>query len=154
MPPMSFISQPCGTHDNPDFIVKIKSNVVFAIECKSSDKKTKTPLYNSGGLTQNYIYVYSCHATNSTTIYMGSAIITEEQQKLLDEHILKHKADDKVLNDKLKLLDTTHRGVSYSTRPMIGQSGGFTYTDYFKHDMKSASEENVVKFVENMISRS
>ena len=154
MPPMTFISQPCGTHDNPDFLVKMKTNVVFAIECKSSDKKTKKPLYNSGGITQNYIYVYSSQSTNSTTIYMGSAIITEEQQKLINEHILKHRADDAVLNEKLKLIDTNHRGVSYYTRPMIGQSGDSTCTDYFNHEMKSASEENVFKFVENMITHS
>ena len=154
MPPMTFISQPCGSNDNPDFLVKMKTNVVFAIECKSSDTKTKKPLYNSGGITQNYIYVYSSQSTNSTTIYMGSAIITEEQQKLINEHILKHRADDAVLNEKLKLIDTNHRGVSYYTRPMIGQSGDSTCTDYFNHEMKSASEENVFKFVENMITHS
>ena len=154
MPSMTFISQPCGSNDNPDFLVKMKTNVVFAIECKSSDKKTKKPLYNSGGITQNYIYVYSSQSTNSTTIYMGSAIMTEEQQKLINEHILKHRADDAILNEKLKSIDTNHRGVSYYTRPMIGQSGDSTYTDYFNHEMKSASEENVFKFVENMIIRS
>ena len=154
MPSMSFISQPCGTHDNPDFLVKVKVNVVFGIECKSSDKKTKKPLYNSGGITPNYIYVYSSQSTNRTTIYMGSDIMTEEQQKLINEHILKHRADDAILNEKLKLIDTNHRGVSYYTRPMIGQSGDSTYTDYFNHEMKSASEENVFKFVENMIIRS
>jgi len=154
MPSMTYISQPCGKNSNPDFLVKIKPGVVFAIECKSSSKKTKKPLYNSGGLKHNYIYIYSSYSTNSTTIYMGSDILTAEQQKLIDEHIVAQRKMDLILNEQLKKLDTTHRGVSYYTRPMIGQSGDSTYTDYFKHETKSLCEENVVKFIEHMINSS
>ncbi len=152
MPPMSFILQPCGTQDNPDFIVKIKDNVVFGLECKSS--KDTSPEYNSGGLTQNYIYVFSSQRTNSTTTYMGSDIVTPEQQKLIDEHREKHRKEDAILNEKLKLIDTNHRGVYWYTRPMIEQQGGKSYNDYFEHKSKTICQENVFKFLENMISSS
>jgi len=149
MPPMTFISQPCGTHDNPDYIVKLEENVVFGLECKSSDQ-TKYPMYNSGGLTQNYIYVYCCAATNQTTIYVGKDIVTLEQQKLIDEHIEISRKQDQILNQRLKLLDTNHRGVCYYSRPMICQSGGAEFTDYFNHEKRVQCEENVIKFVESM----
>jgi hypothetical protein len=152
MPDMSFIVQPCGTHDNPDFIIKIKENVVFGIECKSSDKKTKCPMYNSGGITQNYIYVYSSEATNETTIYLGKDILSMEQQKLIDEHILAVRKMDEELNKKLKAIDVNNRGVCYYTRPMICQAGGALLTDYFTHEKRKECEENVIQFVKEMNS--
>ena len=150
MTSMTFISQPCGTHDNPDFIVKIEGNVVFGLECKSSDQ-TKFPMYNSGGLTQNYVYVYCSAATNQTTIYVGKDIVTLEQQKLIDEHIENSRKLDELLNKKLSLLDTNHRGVCYYSRPMICQHGGSEYTDYFNHEKRIECEENVIKFIETML---
>lgn len=153
MSDMTFIVQPCGTQDNPDYIVKINDKIVFGLECKSSDKKTKSPMYNSGGITQNYIYVYSSEATNETTIYLGKDIISLEQQKLIDEHILAVRKMDEELNKKLKALDTNNRGVCYYTRPMICQAGGALITDYFKHEKRKQCEENVVLFVKEMISR-
>ena len=150
MPSMTFISQPCGTHDNPDFIVKIEANIVFGLECKSSDQ-TKFPMYNSGGLTQNYVYVYCSAVTNQTTIYVGKDIVTLEQQKLIDEHIENSRKLDELLNKKLDLLDTNHRGVCYYSRPMICQHGGAEFTDYFNHEKRIQCEENVLKFIESMM---
>ena len=134
----SYVEQPCGTHNSPDFIIKVSNEQVIFLEAKSS--KSTFPLYNSGGVKQNYIYVFCSEKTNKTTIYKGSSIIEYKQQKLINEHIEKCRKADEELNTKLKQLDINHRGICYYTRPMINQSGGKFYTNYFEHKYRKKSE--------------
>ena len=148
MPDMTYIAQPCGTHDNPDFLIKFVSGIVLGVESKTSDGYF--PLYNSGGVTQKYIYIFSSQRANATTIYLGRDIMTSEQQTLLDKHIDLARQQDALLNEKLSELDTTHRGIYYYTRPMIGQQGGAEFTNYFTHEKRAECEGNVFKFIEDM----
>ena len=145
IPVGTFIEQPFGTHNSPDFIIKVNHKVVLFLEAKSS--KTTFPLYNSGGIKKDFIYVFCSEKTNETTIYKGESIITLEQQKLIDEHIKNAREQDKALNDKLKEIDENHRGVQYYTRPMINQSGGASYTNYFSHEQRSESEKRALDWV-------
>lgn len=152
MPSMTYVPQPCGTHDNPDFIIKFAENIVLGIECKSSDGTS--PLYNSGGIKGNYIYVFCSESVNRTTIYVGGDVMTREQQKLINELIEKQRAIEQEYNKKLQECDVNKRGVSYYTRPMIGQAGGGSFTNYFTHEKKDQCEKNVHLFVETMILNS
>jgi len=145
MPVNSFIPQPCGQQQSPDFIVKFIDGRILAIECKSSS--STIPLYNSGGIKQNYFYVFSSKDQNKTVTYMGSDIINDIQQKLIDNHIKDARERDEILNKKLKEYDTNNRGVCYYTRPMIGQSGGHIYTNYFTHKNKEINGKSVIKFM-------
>ena len=149
MPSMSYIAQPCGTNDNPDFLVKLAPGVVLGVESKSSD--TPHPQYNSGGITSNYLYIFTCSKTNRTTIYLGRDLITAEAQALIDAHIAEARKRDEALAVKLAALDVHHRGVTYYTRPMIIQNGDASYTNYFTHAEREQCEKNVFKFVEDMI---
>jgi len=145
MPVNTFISQPCGPQESPDFIVKFVDGTVLAIECKSSS--STIPLYNSGGIKHNYFYIFSSQKTNETVTYMGSDIINEIQQKLIDDHIKEARERDEILNKKLKEYDTNSRGVCYYTRPMIGQSGGNKYTNYFTHTNKENNRNSIMDFI-------
>lgn len=149
MPSMSYVYQPCGSQDSPDFIIKLAENIVLAIECKSSD--TTTPQYNSGGIKKNYIYVFCSKSVNSTTIYVGGDVMSPEQQKDIDELIEKQRELEREYNKKLQGHDIHKRGISYYTRPMICQSGGGSITDYFTHPEKAQCEKNVHLYVEAMI---
>ena len=148
IPNGTFIEQPFGTHASPDFIIKVTDKVTIFLEAKSS--KGTSPMYNSGGITQDFLYVFCSKKTNKTTIYMGSSMVTLEQQILIDEHIEKARKLDEVLNAQLKQLDSNHRGVCYYTRPMINQSGGKTYTDYFAHEHRIQAEENALNWVKGL----
>ena len=149
MPDYSYISQPCGTHDSPDFLVKLNKNIFLGIECKSAD--SYFPMYNSGGIKQNLIYVFCSKKVNSTTVYVGKDVLSVEQQKIIDELISKQRLLEKEYNEKLKAIDVHHRGVSYYTRPMIQQSGGAEYTNYFTHTEREQCEQNVYTFIDNII---
>lgn len=150
MPVMSFVSQPCGTQGNPDFLVKLENGVVFALECKSSN--AYSPMYNSGGIKQNTIYLLCSSKTNKTTIYVGRDIMTIAQQNLITELIQKQKVLEKEYNEKLRLIDVRHRGVSYGTRPAIQQSGDASYTNYFTHSEREMCEKNVDNFIGEIIN--
>jgi len=141
----SYVEQPCGTHNSPDFIIKVSNEQVIFLEAKSS--KSTFPLYNSGSVKQNYIYVFCSEKTNETTIYKGSSIMSPEQHKLITERIEKSRKDDEELNAKLKQLDINNRGICYYTRPMINQSGGKLYTNYFEHKYRKKSELHALNWI-------
>ena len=145
IPPGTYVSQPFGTHDNPDFVIRDITGKLFAFEAKSA--KTPSPMYNSGGLKQNFIYVFSNAKNDSTVVYMGSDIVTNEQQKLIDDHVKRARDQDNELNLRLKELDNNNRGISYYTRPMIEQKGGAEQTDYFSHVNKDKAKSNVLNFL-------
>ena len=149
MPDFSYMAQPCGTHDSPDYLIKLDNNIFFGLECKSAAKNS--PMYNSGGIKQNLIYAFCSEKTNETTIYVGEDIMTNEQQRLIDELIEQQRELEREFNEKLKLIDVHHRGVSYYTRPMIIQSGGASFIDYFTHPERKQCEENVYKYIERII---
>jgi len=153
MPYMTYIPQPCGTQDSPDFVVKFAKNIVLGIECKSSSK-AKAPQYNSGGIKRNYIYIFCSKTVNKTTIYVGGDLMTRDQQKLIDELIIKQRELAAEYNKKIDELDTLKRGIYYYTRPMICQRGEDSIKNYFTHKEKDQCEKNVHLFVEEMIRSS
>lgn len=139
IPNNNFICQPFGTQQNPDFIIHVNNKIAF-LEAKSC--KEKKPMYNSGGIHHSYIYAFCSKNTNKTTLYKGSDIITQEQKKLIEEHIRKARTRDEELNKKLHELDSNNRGVCFYTRPMIQQRGN--NTDYFNHENRDKCEQNVM----------
>ena len=146
IPDNTYISQPCGTHDSPDFLVNINGRI-YGFECKSTTGRNYKPLYNSGGIKANIIYVFTNESVNATTLYLGRDIITKEQSSLITELIQKQRKIEQEYNVKLSEIDTNNRGISYYTRAMIGQQGNSSKTNYFSHDNKKICEENVLKFL-------
>lgn len=143
MPSKSFVEQPFGTHSAPDFFIKSENNVIIPLEAKSSETSSH-PTYNSGGIKQGFYYIFCSKKTNSTTLYKGEDIITIAQQELIDEHIKGEKMRAALLNEKLKNIDINSRGISFYPRPMICQSGGSSFTNYFSHKNRGRDEARVI----------
>jgi hypothetical protein len=148
MPCGSFVEQPFGSQCAPDFFVKTWNNQIVPIEAKSS--KGYSPCYNSGGVNPNCFYVFCSKKTNQTTIYKGDDIISQEQSRLISEYIAEEKARVAILNQKLKALDVTERGVSYYARPMITQSGCKELTNYFTHEKRAEIEQRAIDVVKEL----
>jgi hypothetical protein len=151
MPDYSYLAQPCGTHDSPDFIIKTTGNIVIGIECKSADGYS--PMYNSGGIKQNLIYLFCSNKSNATTMFCGKDVCSVDQQRLINELIEKQRILEGEYNGKLKQIDIHQRGISYYTRPMIQQSGGNKYTNYFTHPERGQCEENVYTYLETIVGK-
>jgi len=138
IPDDCFISQPCGTHNSPDFIVKSQGKLYF-IECKSV--KGWTPMYNSGVPKDKYIYILCSEKYNETTIYFGGDVLPTKEEQLIQEHIAEARKRDEEFNKKF---GNTY-GISYYTRPMIQHKG--PNKDYFKHSMRKQIEQKVLHAV-------
>ena len=151
VPELSYIYQPFGSKNNPDFIIKIHNEFVMFLEAKSA-KKDK-PLYNSGSVHSNYFYALCSQKYNKTTIYKGSSIITPKAIEIINNYIEKQHKEDEEINELLKKEDIHHRGISYYTRPMIGQKGGAEYSDYFTHKNRERDEAYVFEWVNEQIEK-
>jgi len=150
LPDNTYISQPCGTHNNPDFIVKSEGKLFF-IECKSA--KDGTPVYNSS-YAGRYIYIFSSKKYDATTVFLGEDIVTPEAAKLYDDRQRDHARVD-AKHDRILAqsgADKNKRGLGYFDREMYIQfskvDGKKVYeVDYFLHPDRVRCEERVLEFV-------
>jgi hypothetical protein len=148
MPVGTFMEQPFGTNCAPDFYIKVSPTFVLPMEAKSVTNGYY-PVWNGGGPKPGFLYVFCSKKVNKTTIFMGDSVINLEQQRLIDDHILRHRNDDEELNNKLSELDENHRGISYYTRPMYQHKGDSSYTNYFEHERRIETEEFVVNWLQD-----
>jgi len=139
IPDGTYVSQPTGKQDSPDFIVKENGRAYF-IECKSVSKKTKAPMYNSGVPKSGYIYIFTAEKYNQTTIFDGSDVCPPNDYKLLQKLIEEHRK----LDDKYNKLLRSSYNIQHYTRPMISHYGGI---DYFVHNNRKKNEQRVLKNV-------
>jgi len=144
IPNNSYVSQPCGTNNSPDFIVN-SNNKLYFIECKSA--RDPRPVYNSGLPKKGYIYIFCSEKTNETTVYMGEDIVNDAQRTLIQEYKEKQASLTRQLNEGLRELDSLQRGVDFYLRPMYGHKGGKEKTNYFTHQNRNSSEEKVLNYV-------
>lgn len=151
IPDGTFIEQPFGTHNSPDFIIKVDNKCVLFLEAKSSSTALY-PTYNSGGLNPDFLYVFCAKKINKTTIFKGDSVITTEQQRRIDEHIIEARKRDEELNRELATIDPNHRGIQYYTRPMIIQGGGASYTNYFTHQNREEAESYAIQWIKNKLN--
>lgn len=136
----TYICQPCGKQNSPDFIVKINNKLHF-LECKSV--KGGSPMYNSGVPKAGYIYILCSEKHNETTLYLGEDVLPREEERLIQEHIQDQRQKDEELN--MLLGRSNSHGISYYTRPMIQHKGGKAKTDYFTHPKRKGLESNVLE---------
>lgn len=147
VPENTFIPQPCGTHNSPDFIVKHNNKLHF-IECKSTSKYATSPMYNSGIPKPEYIYVYSAQKYDETTIYYGKHVLCQEDYNKIMKYIETRRRLDEKLNSGLK--NHTCYGIEFYTRPMINHKKGKkgnVVKDYFKNPNRKKNEKEVIASV-------
>ena len=146
MPDNSYISQPTGTHNSPDFIVKVNGRI-FMIECKSSEGPA--PIFNSSYAKHNYIYAFTSKKYDETTVFLGQHIVSQKAAELYDARQQAHaevdKEHDRILAESGA--DVNNRGIGYYNREMYTQEGGKEKTDYFIHEFRSKAEDEVREFV-------
>ena len=143
MPLGSYMAQPCGTHNSPDFIVKDVDGNVYFLECKSV--KGGTPMYNSGIPKSEYVYILTSEKYNETTIFRGEDVLPSTSREMIEAHIAEARRRDKILEELLRSQGSSH-GIVYYTRPMIQHKGGKSMgNDYFVNDKRSVLENKVLE---------
>ena len=132
----TYVLQPCGKQQSPDFIVK-EHGKVFFLECKSVKGQTKAPMYNSGVPKGKYIYIFCAERYNQTTIYFGKDVLPPKDYDLMMKIIKLHREIDEKYNPEF----TNDFGINHYTRPMIKHVGG---TDYFDNSRRERVEQGVL----------
>ena len=82
MPDNSFVHQPFGSQQSPDFVVKVRGRVFF-VEMKSS--AYASPVFNSGLPMSNFIYLFTSGTHNKTMCFMGQDILPQDLYDLMLE---------------------------------------------------------------------
>jgi hypothetical protein len=140
-----FIKQPLGSQQFPDILLKDFDGRWVALECKST-KGNSSPMWNDNLPHPTAIYIYTSEKENSTTVFMGKDIITDDIINLcnaLNEEINQIAQKYKV---EFKNLDIYERGFYSTPRKQHFQGGGSNKTNYFTHHMRSLCEKNVLEF--------
>ena len=141
----TYISQPCGTHNSPDFIIK-QSDKLYFVECKSV-KKGGTPVYNSGLPKEKYIYVFSSKKYDETTVYLGRDVAGDTIAMLLEQANQEIKARCNEVTQQLRAMGENTHGLGIYARPMYQHYGSNEKKDYFKTSRREELEQNVLDFV-------
>lgn len=145
MPNGSFIVQPAGSQGFPDILVRDFNDRFVAIECKSG-KNGQCPMWNDNVPKPMAIYILSSGVQNATTIFMGRDVISDAEQKLMDEQEAEIAKIVKAYNTKLNAIDTFNRGWLQKSRKQHFQGGGGAKTNYFTHASREACETNALMY--------
>ena len=103
--------------------------------------KQTVPRYNSG-IYKDYIYVFS-NPKHNTTFYLGSDIISNESDKIINEFNNKIRKELKKLNNKIS--KTNKKDVQLYLRPMMVQKG--KGRSFFDSEKRQIFENNVYEFL-------
>jgi len=139
----TYVWQPNGPQNSPDFRVTLPSGKTVDIECKSS--KQEYPTYNGGLPKEGVVYIFSSKKYNETTIFFADDVVTNSKRDLYDQLLEEF---DTVLQKYRSLPEWKEdaRGFDFYMRAMYTQSGGKDKKNYFTHDERTDCEQRVLDF--------
>jgi hypothetical protein len=144
MPSGSYIQQPLGSQQFPDFLIKDFDGRFISAECKSTKGK-QAPMWNDNVPKPNTIYIFSSEKEDSTTVFLGKDVITEEAIEILEEHYKTLKLLEVEFNKSMAKLDKYCRGWASHFRRQNFQEGGLIKTNYFTHEDRKYCESEVLR---------
>lgn len=140
---ISYVYQPNGSQQSPDFRVTLPTGRVIDIECKSSNQSY--PTYNGGLPKEGTVYIFSSGKYNQTTVFFADDVVSTRKRELyaqlvedLNAVLKTYQMDDVWQDDE--------RGFDFYVRNMYTQSGGKDKKDYFTHVDRNRCEQNVLNF--------
>lgn len=159
MPKGSFLSQPTGSQNFPDFLIRDFDGRFLILEAKSGKKgpkqtanpnnTTPAPMWNNS-LPKPFsvVYVLSNERVDGTTFFLGQDVISGMEYQY-GEFCIKAQIQLYENQQKNAPVDKFNRGWITKSRPQFFQGGGTHLTDYFKHGDRSNCENNVLAFFKN-----
>ena len=136
----SYVWQPNGPQNSPDFRVTLSNGRIVDIECKSS--KQTYPTYNGGLPKEGVVYIFSSKKYNETTIFFAEDVVLDDTRQWLEETI---DALQETLDQRRKVKPEDPRGLDFYIRNMFVQNGTGK-KDYFKHEQREICEQRVLNY--------
>lgn len=153
----SFVRNPYGSQNFPDFLVFTKDKIV-PIEIKYSEKNSQKPVWNGNLPKYNAIYLFGVYNRKDITFFLGKDVLPmderEEMVKFYDD--IRRIAEDfqaglreKYGSKKFKF----DRGFDIYIRETYQQDrivNPNAILNYFNHPDRKTVEQNVIDFCNNL----
>lgn len=142
----SYIYQPYGSQQFPDFIVFTDKKVI-PLEIKFSTKRQSKPIWNSNVPRANAFYVFGSYGLKDITFFCGDDILVPKHREFLYGFF----NDIRALQDKIRVdmpaFDITNRGFTPYIRAAFDQRKHkpSVETSFFIHPERKEVEDLVIK---------
>lgn len=142
----TFIYQPYGSQQFPDFIVFTDKKVI-PLEIKFSTQSQSKPIWNSNVPRAGAFYIFGSYGLKDITFFCGDDILATKHRKSLYGFF----NDIQALQDKIRLdmpaFDTTNRGFTPYIRSAFDQRKHkpTVETSFFVHPKRTEVEDSAIK---------
>lgn len=154
----TYIYQPYGSQNVPDFIIFYK-NKVLSIEIKYSQKNSEKPVWNSNLPKSNTIYIFGSYGKEDVTFFLGEDLLPQNERELLENFFSKETKlfEDKYRNLLIERFNNKelffNHGFDIYIRKAFLQNKKINInaeTDFFKNIKRETYENNVKEFIRNL----
>ncbi len=142
----TFIYQPYGSQEFPDFIIFTDKKIV-PLEIKFSAKSQSKPIWNSNVPRASAFYIFGSYGLKDITFFCGADVLARKHRKGLYGFF----AGIQALQDKIRLdmpaLDITNRGFTPYIRSAFDQRKHkpSVETSFFAHPKRTKVENLAIK---------
>jgi hypothetical protein len=153
----SYLYQPFGSQNYPDFIIITDIGSILSIEIKSS--KSNKPMWNSNLPKENGLYIFSSYEKKDITFWRGGDVLPQSEREELirffsdtikpEEEQYKNILKKKYLKGKYKF----ERGFNVYTRIAYDQNQTINENaelNYFNANNRKQIEHKVLLFLDNI----
>lgn len=144
----TFIYQPYGSQQFPDFIVFTDKKVV-PLEVKFSTKSQSKPIWNSNVPRANAFYIFGSYGLQDLTFFCGDDIIAPKYRESLYGFFDDIRASQDKIRVDMPALDLTNRGFTPYIRAAFDQRKHkpTVETNFFTHPDRKKVEDRAIKKV-------
>ena len=141
----SYIHQPYGSQQFPDFLIFTDKKVV-PVEIKFSQNGSR-PMWNSNIPKANGLYIFGSYGIRDITFFEGSSVVTPEHRKALYGFFEEIKGIQNKVRETMPELDKTDRGFTPYIRAAFDQSNHreTVNTNFFTHPDREKAENLVIE---------
>ena len=142
----SYIYQPYGSQEFPDFIVFTDKKVI-PLEIKFSSKTQSKPIWNSNVPKANAFYVFGSYGLNDITFFCGDSIITPKHRESLYGFFDNMQKLQDEIRAEMPILDETNRGFTPYIRSAFdqGKHKDTVETNFFTHPDRKMVEDLAIE---------
>ncbi|MFH1656704.1 MAG: type II restriction endonuclease [Candidatus Nealsonbacteria bacterium] len=141
----TFIYQPYGSQEFPDFIIFTEQKII-PLEIKFSQKQAH-PIWNSNVPKANAFYVFGSYGMKDLTFFCGNDVLTTRHRKSLYGFFIDIKKFQNKIRKNMPKLDETNRGFTPYIRAAFDQRKHKidVETNFFAHVDRMKVEKLAIK---------
>ena len=142
----TFIYQPYGSQQFPDFLIFTNKNVI-PLEIKFSAKKQSKPIWNSNIPRANAFYIFGSYGLKDITFFCGDDVLAPEHRERLYGFFKDIKIKESEIRKRMPALDVTNRGFTPYIRAAFDQQKHSPTVEvgFFNHPDRQAGEDKAIK---------